>query len=149
MSYLFNLKINLIGLSLVLFASNVFGADVATVYFVPFEIETYVPITQATIISQAWEKWTISSQSQTSSLIALLNHGDEWKFDESRVRGLVVSENQTFFVDANGVASANGKLGIKIDKSLFLLKTKKKSGIMCCTNKIVYMKRLVFLFCSF
>jgi hypothetical protein len=111
---------SLVAFSLFVFASSVFGANVTTVYFVPFEIETYVPITQATIISQAWEKWTISSKSQTSSLIALLNHGDEETFDENRVRGLILSGNQTFFVDANGVASTKGKPGIRIDKAMFV-----------------------------
>ena len=120
MSYFLKLKMSPVAFSLFVFASNVFGADVTTVYFVPFEIETYVPITQATIISQAWEKWTISSKSQTSSLIALLNHGDEETFDENRVRGLILSGNQTFFVDANGVASTKGKLGIRIDKAMFV-----------------------------
>ena len=120
MSYFLKLKMSLVAFSLFVFASNVFGADVTTVYFVPFEIETYVPITQATIISQAWEKWTISSKSQTSSLIALLNHGDEETFDDNRVRGLILSGNQTFFVDANGVASTKGKLGIRIDKAVFV-----------------------------
>jgi len=111
---------SLVAFSLFVFASNVFGTDVTTVYFVPFEIETYVPITQATIISEAWEKWTISSKSKTSSLIALLNHGDEETFDENRVRGLILSGNQTFFIDANGVASTNGKLGLRIDKARFV-----------------------------
>jgi len=119
-SYFLKLKMSLVAFSLFVFANNVFGTDVTTVYFVPFEIETYVPITKATIISQAWEKWTISSESQTSSLIALLNHGDERTFDENRVRGLILSGNQTFFVDANGVASTKGKLGIRIDKVMFV-----------------------------
>jgi hypothetical protein len=114
------LKTSLVAFSLFVFASHVFGTDVTTVYFVPFEIETYVPITRATIISEAWEKWTISSKSKTSSLIALLNHGDEEAFDENRVRGLILSGNQTFFVDTNGVASTTGKLGIRIDKAMFL-----------------------------
>jgi hypothetical protein len=118
--HLLKLKMNLVVFSLFIFASNVFGADVTTVYFVPLEIETYVPITRATVISQAWEKWTISSKSQTSSLIALLNHGDEETFDENRVRVLILSGNQTFFIDANGVASTKGKLGIGIDKAMFI-----------------------------
>lgn len=105
---------------LVLFSVNVFGANATTVYFVPFEIETYIPITQATITSQAWEKWTVSSKSKNSILIALLKNGTEEKFDESRVRCLILLGKQTYFVDANGVASTTGKLGIKIDKVIFV-----------------------------
>jgi len=120
MIHLLKLKTTLLVFSLFLFAPNVFGADVTTVYFVPFQIETYVPITRVTVVSQAWEKWTISSKSQTSSLIALLNRGDEETFDEYRVRVLILSGNQTFFIDANGVASTKGKLGIGIDKAMFI-----------------------------
>jgi hypothetical protein len=106
----------IIGLSLILLASNA-GAAVTTAYFVPFDIETFVPITQENIISEAFEKWTISSKSQTSSLVALLSHGIEGQFDGSHVRLSVSAENKTFFVDAKGVASTNGKTGIYIDKS--------------------------------
>ena len=112
------LKVSFVAFSLFVFASAAFGADVTTVYFIPFEVETYVPVTRATIISDAWEKWTISSKSQTSSLIAILNHGDEGTFDEDRVRGLILSGNRTFFIDTNGVVSAKGKLGIRIDKAM-------------------------------
>ena len=114
------LKMSLAVFSLFVFSSAVFGAEVTTVYFIPFEVETYIPVTRATIISQAWEQWTISSKSQTASLIALLNHGDEETFDEFRVRGLVLSGNQTFCIDTNGVASTKGKLGIRIDKAMLV-----------------------------
>lgn len=119
MSYLIKFKVILIGLSLVLLTPKTFGADVTTVYFVPFEIETYVPITQETIISQAWEKWTISSKSKNSMLISLLKNGNAAKFDENRVRCLVISKNQNFLIDANGVVSTKEELGVRADIGKF------------------------------
>jgi hypothetical protein len=90
------------------------------VYFIPFEIETYAPVTQQSIISSAWEKWTISSQSETSRLFALLAHGAKDTFDEKKVRGLVLSNNRTYAIDSNGVVLTKGKLGIRIDKAAFI-----------------------------
>ena len=134
MSYMFKLKMDLIGFSLILFASNVFGGEMATVYFIPFEVETYIPITEATIASLAWEKWTISSESQTSGLIALLDHGDEGEFDGGRVRGLVVLKSQTFFLDADGVVTVNGRSGTKIDKNMFV---KFRNSLQAAQRKIM------------
>ncbi len=91
-----------------------------TVYFVPFEIETYAPITQAEIIPLAWEKWTISSEAETSRLITSLSQGDEEKFDENKVRALVLSDEQKYFIDSNGVVLKRGKLGNRIDKAAFI-----------------------------
>jgi len=114
---------------LLLLGSSAFGGDVTTVYFIPFEVETYAPVTPATIISQAWEKWTISSEPETSRLINLLNLGNQADFDEKRVRGLVISDNQTYFIDSNGVVIRKGKLymfkekgelGITIEKTAFV-----------------------------
>lgn len=98
-----------------------------TVYFVPFDIETYVPITRSTIMSIAWEKWTISSESETSRLINLLSYGVEGKFDEGKVRALVLSNNKAYFIDSSGVALIDsnwavleGKPGVRIDKAEFV-----------------------------
>ena len=87
-------------------------------YFVPFEVETYVPITQTTIMSSAWEKWTISSKSEIARLSTLLNRGEDDKFDRNRVRGLVLINKQTYFIDSNGVALMR-KASVRIDRDQF------------------------------
>jgi hypothetical protein len=114
------MKLVLLSLCLAIFSGNIFGAELITVYFVPFQIETYVPITQATIVSKAWEKWTLKSNSQISALKNILNQGDESKFESHRVRALIISDTQTIYVDANGTASINGDVGKKIDKNMFV-----------------------------
>lgn len=90
-----------------------------TVYFIPFRVETYVPITRATIRSLAWEKWTISSNDESSRLINLLGHGVEATFDEGKVRGMVLADNKTYFLDSNGVVS-QGNVGIQLNKDEFV-----------------------------
>jgi|ERR1700674_3726042 len=120
MGYLLKLSVCLV-ICLLLCDSSVFGAGVTTVYFVPFEVETYVPITRATITSLAWEKWTISSKSETSRLISLLNQGDKGNFDENKVRCLVLSGDQTHFIDSNGVVvQEQARVSVRIDKAGFL-----------------------------
>lgn len=90
-----------------------------TVYFVHFEIETYVPITKATIISNAWEKWIVTEDSEVSRLINVLSSGDEDRFDDKRVRCVVLFNNDTYYIDSNGVVS-NGELSFQINKALIL-----------------------------
>ena len=119
MGALLKLKVCLVSFGLFLFSSSVLGGSVATVYFVPFEIETYVPITRDTIISDAWEKWSLSSESEASRLLALLNHGNQDKFDEGNVRALVLYGHHRYFVDSNGVALGE-KSSVKIDKARFV-----------------------------
>ena len=116
MKILAGLKRCLIGAGIWVASSIAFGSDVVTVYFVPFEVETYVPITPSTIRASAWEKWTIRAESRISQLLDLLDHGDKAQFDEKRVRGEVIVKNHTYFVDANGVVVRN-KLAVRIDKA--------------------------------
>ena len=120
MSLLWKLKFGLVNLSLLLCSLNAFGGEVTIVYFVPFEIETYVPITQETITAEAWEKWTISSKTQRSRLFAILNQGGQGKFDEKRVRVMVRAGKQTYFIDSDGVVLRKGKLNVRIDKAAFV-----------------------------
>ena len=90
------------------------------VYFAPFQIETYVPITAATIRAQAWEKWTISSRRDKDRLAAILKGTEESKFDEDTIRVLVINGRNSYFIDRGGVLLKEGDRGVKIDKSAFL-----------------------------
>ncbi len=114
------LKMCIIGLSLALFSSCAVGDDAATVYFIPFQVETYIPVTEETIVSQAWEKWTTSSKSEISRLTTLLEHGSESKFDGNRVRAMVLLDGQRYLIDSNGVVKTKGRASIRIDKGKFI-----------------------------
>ena len=115
-----SLRIIFLGLFIVFFPTqNTVAEGIATVYFVPFEVETYVPITRATIVSQAWEKWTISKGREIAVLVKMLTHGPAESFDENRVRALVIRDTQMYYVDSEGVVS-NRNVNIKIDKTEFL-----------------------------
>ena len=89
------------------------------VYFVPFEIETYVPITIDTITCQAREKWILSDNSDVATLNRLLNPGNDAKFDSARVRVKISASNETYFIDAEGVVLTD-KHSFKIDKIAFV-----------------------------
>jgi hypothetical protein len=101
--------------------------SVITAYFVPFEIETYVPITPTTISDAAWEKWTISSKRKMSHLIDLLSRGSAGSFDEHRVRVMIVAGSRTYLIDASGIALV-GKEAIQIDRSKLEVFRKSLSG---------------------
>jgi hypothetical protein len=89
-----------------------------TVYFIPFELETYIPITPATIKCQALEKWAVSDETQVSHLIDILKQGVEATFDDHRVRVKVSVHNKTYYIDSEGVVR-KGKKNYKIDKLEF------------------------------
>lgn len=106
--------------SLLLVGSCALGGNenVVTVYFVPFEIETYVPITTATIVCEAREKWTITDASQVTRLISFLNQGKEAPFNDRRVRVQVSRDNQSYYIDSEGVA-LKGNSSYRINKVEF------------------------------
>jgi len=90
------------------------------VYFMPFQNETYVAVTSATIRTQAWEKWTISSKRDKDRLAAILKGTEESKFDEDTIRVLVINGRNSYFIDRGGVLLKEAARGVKIDKSAFL-----------------------------
>ena len=100
-------------------ASNDLGGNVVTVYFIPFEIETYVPITTATIVCEAREKWTITDASQVTRLTSLLSQGKEAPFNDRRVRVQVSRGNQNYYIDSEGVV-LKGKSSYRINKVEFV-----------------------------
>ena len=120
MTYRLTLGLALIGIGLCLGCSPAFSEATTTVYFIPFDVETYIPVTQADIASRAWEQWNISSHVETTRLITILNRGPKQTFDSSKVRCLiVVSSIQTYLIDANGVVSQANNLGTTLDKAEF------------------------------
>src|SRR5690348_5051841 len=76
--------------------------NLTEVYFIPFQVETYTGITQENIINHAWEKWTISSEPETSYLGTLLTQGNATKFDDSVVRAMVLIKGSIYLIDASG-----------------------------------------------
>jgi hypothetical protein len=110
----------ILAFSWLFFSANAFGGSVAAVvYFVPFEIETYVPITRSTITCDAREKWTISEGFHTSQLTNLLIPSDYATFDTKRVRVRIDFGKQIYYIDATGTAQ-KGSLNFKTDKIAFL-----------------------------
>jgi len=105
-----------------LYATGSTTATDTTVYFIPFQVETYVPITPENITDQAWEKWNISTKRHSQRLLAIINHGHSAAFDRNRVRALVVSDGKKYFIDTNGVMvpQSRDSGGVTIDKAAFI-----------------------------
>src|ERR1017187_6700959 len=111
------LKISLAFFGLILSIRATATESDATVYYLPFKVETYVAVTKATIETAAAAKWTISDQSRATRLVSLLNGGvkvEAKQFDENRVRVKVIAGAQIYFVDSEGVVQ-RGKKTVRID----------------------------------
>ncbi|MBI1424617.1 MAG: hypothetical protein GC149_14315 [Gammaproteobacteria bacterium] len=106
--------------SFALFMPLAYSKDELTVYFIPFEIESYVSITRENIKSFAWEKWEIDSESKSSKLLKIIDSGNSENIDNHHIRVLVVSDKGNYFIDSNGVVSRTGKPDIKINKIEFM-----------------------------
>jgi len=105
---------------MILYGSAQSEESTTKVYFVPFEVETYVPITPETIESQAWEKWTISSKEENSRLLRILRGGPEGAYDKNKTRVLIIFGKESYYVDSSGVVRLDGKRDARIDKSALI-----------------------------
>ena len=88
-----------------------------SVYVIPFQIQTYVPITRESIVCAAHEKWTVDS-SKASALVNLLREGPAAQFDDKLVRVTIVGSGEPIFLDANGVVVGLGQAR-SIDRESF------------------------------
>lgn len=89
------------------------------IYSIPFEVETYLPVTRATIEREAWEQLDFQNDSQFQSFVGLLNRERTRKFNESRVRYLVKCGSHKYFIDADGIVVGYGENPMSIDKFQF------------------------------
>lgn len=110
-----NVAIAFMGSLSLTIAPHAEARNVITVYYVPFRIETYVPVTQGTIICQAREIWTISNEAHVSRLRNLLKPEDQARFEGKRVRAKISDGGEDTYIDAEGVA-LRGKVSFRIDK---------------------------------
>ena len=93
-----------------------FGSSIK-VYFIPFEVETYIPVTVATIECKAHEVWLLSRKNAIylSSIIAPV---EEKEFDERKVRIKIIGDGRPYYIDSSGVV-LKGALNFQIDKIKF------------------------------
>jgi hypothetical protein len=99
-------------------ASASFGSNGLTIYYIPFNVETYSPVTKATISCSAEHKWIITNTVTIGRLESILTNGSPAQFDSNRVRVKIVSNSETYYLDAAGVKT-NKNESIKIDKIAF------------------------------
>jgi hypothetical protein len=108
-----------LGFGLLVGNCNALADEVAIVYFIPFSVETYVPVTKETVMSHAFEKWTLSSKREVSQLKELLDDGEESSFNDERVRVVIRFDNEMYFIDAEGVV-LHGKKDVRLDTKKFI-----------------------------
>jgi hypothetical protein len=97
-------------------------ASVATtIYYLPFNTETYSPVTTSSIECAAKNTWIVSDYAKLKELSAILDTVDNessLKFDANRVRVKIVKGFQVTYLDANGVANDQDR-NSKINKTAF------------------------------
>lgn len=72
------------------------------IYYVPFNVETYVPVTINNIEDMAFYKFEVHNNSELAiKLINLLEQNGHNDFDDKRVRLKVINNGKTYYVDSN------------------------------------------------
>lgn len=95
--------------------------DNITIYFVPFDIHTYSPITNNNIKEYAWEKWEVDSKDKVMELKSIIkNNEKKYDFNKIYIRSIIYFKDKTIYLDTKGVASDNLKTGVIIDKEKFI-----------------------------
>jgi hypothetical protein len=97
-----------------LLSSYARAEPILTVYYIPFAVETYVPVTKDSIVCDAWEKWTIADKTQAADLVSFLTRGESGDFKDRFVRMLVTGSDGAYYIDHNGVALV-GQVTHKLD----------------------------------
>jgi hypothetical protein len=99
---------------------NVAASGSLTVYFIPFGVQTYLPVTTETIVASSWERWTVSDDAPIYALVELFEpdlYGPE--FDFKNVRALVCHGDSKYYIDSMGKVMVNG-LRMRIDRDDFI-----------------------------
>lgn len=94
------------------------GSETVTVYFIPFEIETYVPVTKESIVCDSSEVWTVADKSQIADLTEILRAGSRATFNEKMVRVRIERNGAISYIDAKGTLAA-AKSSYQIDRVRF------------------------------
>lgn len=102
--------------------SSLAGCGMATLYYVPFSIEEYVPggFTDTNIKSKAAEKWAITNPVRIKKLLKILRTGRAHAYDDGLTRALLDCGKDQFFINKDGQVRADG-ISIKIDLKAFLM----------------------------
>jgi hypothetical protein len=85
----------------------------ATVYYVPFDAETYVPVTRYDIGAESSSRVCIGDATFASEVEAVLGRGKPGgSFEEQKVRLLFVrgDRSKSFYVDQKGAVALNGSI---------------------------------------
>jgi hypothetical protein len=85
----------------------------ATVYYVPFDAETYVPVTRDDIGAESSRRVCLGDATFAREVEALLGRGkSDGSFEERKVRLLFVSgdRRKSFYVDQQGAVALNGSI---------------------------------------
>jgi hypothetical protein len=95
------------------------AADIATLYFMHFEDETYVPVTKDTIRANADEKWVISDKQRIGRLMRIVTSGVKSTFEDVNVRAVLYANGKTYFINRDGDVEVDGN-STRIDLKEFL-----------------------------
>lgn len=89
------------------------------IYAIPFEIETYLPVTKETIREKTWEEFELVDDAQIKKFWTLFNNKNKGKFDHDKIRCLIVANDRRHFIDADGNVFGGGIMYSSINKKQF------------------------------
>ena len=84
------------------------------VYWIPPEVETYAPVTAENIEKMAFKIVQIKNEPQATETVSLIQKSNQ-KVDALRIRIKIVSGDNFYNFDSNGVGVSSAGEGFRID----------------------------------
>jgi hypothetical protein len=100
----------------------------AKIFYIPFDIKTYSPITINKIEHSAFVQANLREKWGISDLMSCIERTNRIEFNDQMVRLKVIVSGETYYFDSFGNGVLNSSIGVKLNK--------KKAGSMFSANGI-------------
>ena len=74
------------------------------IYYIPFDTETYTPVTMSDVEQRAHFRLVVSDAKTKKGLINRMKVDPRARFDSQKVRAKIISPDKEYYVDSFGVA---------------------------------------------
>jgi len=84
------------------------------VFWVPPEVETYVPVTDKNIEEMAFKVVVVKNNQQADQIVSLIHKSDQ-EVDSKRIRVKITTGDKFYDFDSNGIGVSSEGLSVAID----------------------------------
>ena len=90
------------------------GSKNFEVFWVPPQVETYVPVTAENIEQRAFKIVTIKNERQADEIVSLIRNSDQ-AVDSARIRVKISTDDKFYNFDSNGIGVSSAGEAVQID----------------------------------